>query len=527
MKLINFLDQAFYLNETEKRPLHIGALLELAPPRGFRGDLGKHVIDTMLARPVGPPFNYRLLNGPGGIPLGYDIDPDVDPGSQIQFHALPQPADRRALFDAVCAIHETHLDRSKPLWELHVFEGLTNGHIGLFIKVHHGLIDGLGFIERFKRVVSESPTDRGGHAFWEDFEAPAQARDKTDQHFASALAGHAIRAAIGVSGNLLGAGAMATRMLMRGAGTGSGMTIPFAHTPGTLKSRASRHRSFGHCVLELATAKRVAKAGGGKVNDVLLTALDMAVSRYASERGDPPQQPLVAIMPVALTTRDNAGNKLALLPVPLGRPDRPPGEKFRDIVRETGRVKHEVRSVPALALEMYSVLTHTTATVIEGLGLDELPMLGNMNVSNPYGLTRRVYYDGCPIELAIPFAPIGHHQTVNIIATTYADDLHVTFTAIREALPDIQRVADYTVAALRELESDLGGDEERMPGTRAKSPRKRTAAKRNASARPAASDRSPGKGVSAASAQMPDFKHRRIGPDATRLRRAERGPEHD
>ena len=462
MKTINFLDQAFYLNETEQRPLHIGALLELAPPRGFRGDLGRHVIDTMLARPVVPPFSYRLRSGPGG---------------RIQFHALPKPADRRALFDAACAIHETHLDRTKPLWELHVFEGMKNGHIGLFIKVHHGLIDGIGFIERFKQVVSESPTDRGGHAFWEDFEAPAQATKNTDQSFASVLAGHAIRAAIGASGNLLGAGAMATRMLMRGAGTGSGMTIPFAHTPDTLKSKASRHRSFGHCVLGLPTAKRVAKAGGGKVNDVLLTTLDLAVSRYASEQGDPPQQPLVAIMPVALTTHDNAGNKLALLPVPLGRPEQSPGEKFRDIVRETGRVKHEVRSVPALALEMYSVLTHTTATVIEGLGLDQLPMLGNMNVSNPYGLTRRVYYDGCPVELAIPLAPIGHHQTVNIIATTYADDLHVTFTAIREALPDIQRVADYTVAALQELADDLGTDGNRTPEKRAKAPRKKATGK--------------------------------------------------
>jgi len=477
MKTINFLDQAFYLNETEQRPLHIGALLELAPPRGFRGDLGRHVIDTMLARPVGPPFNYRLRSGPGGIPLGYDIDPNVDPASRIQFHALPKSADRRALFDAACAIHETHLDRTKPLWELHVFEGMKNGHIGLFIKVHHGLIDGIGFIERFKQVVSESPTDRGGHAFWEDFEAPAQATKNTDQSFASVVAGHVIRAAIGASGNLLGAGAMATRMLMRGAGTGSGMTIPFAHTPDTLKSKASRHRSFGHCVLGLPTAKRVAKAGGGKVNDVLLTTLDMAVSRYASEQGDPPQQPLVAIMPVALTTHDNAGNKLALLPVPLGRPDQSPGEKFRDIVRETGRVKHEVRSVPALALEMYSVLTHTTATVIEGLGLDQLPMLGNMNVSNPYGLTRRVYYDGCPVELAIPLAPIGHHQTVNIIATTYADDLHVTFTAIREALPDIQRVADYTVVALRELADDLGTVGNRTSEKRAKPPRKKATAK--------------------------------------------------
>jgi WS/DGAT/MGAT family acyltransferase len=470
MKPIRFLDRAFYLNESQQRPMHIGALLELAPPRGFRGNLRRHVVDSMLKRPVGAPFNYRLRLGPGEFPLGYDIDEDADPASRMVFHKLPKPRDQRALLDAACAIHEQRLDRSQLLWELHVFEGLANGHLGLYMKVHHGLIDGLGFIGRFLQIVSELPIRRPERALWESLAETQQAHKQSPGDPLGRLARQSLEAAVATSGNLLGAGAMTARMLMRKAGAGSGMAIPFMGTTAALKSRSSQHRALGHCVLDLPRVRRVAKRGGGKVNDVLLTTLDIAATRYAAQRAGAPEAPLVAIMPVALESAGDAGNKIALLPVPLGSPTGSPAEKFRDIVRETRQVKDEVRVVPATVLELYSILTHTSATLIESLGLDRLPMLGNMNVSNPYGIPKRVYFNACPVELAVPLAPIGHHQTLNVIATTYADEMHITFTAIREALPDVQRLADYTVAALKALERDLDAD---RPSTR-RAAKKRT-----------------------------------------------------
>jgi diacylglycerol O-acyltransferase len=464
MESINFVDQGFYLNETRMRPMHIGALLELAPPAKFSGDLLQFIVDSMLEQPVGAPFNYRLRLGPGGIPLGYDVDENVDPASRMRFHTLPAPGDRRTLLNEACRIHEKPLDRSEPLWELHMLDGLSNGHVGLFMKVHHGLIDGIGFIKRFRSVVSELPGDLSPHALWEAAAWPERRAIRRPGNLLGRLAGRSMHAMVETSGNVLGAGAMAARMLMRSAGAGNGMTIPFANTAETLKSKPSQHRTLGYCVLDLPGTRRVAKLGQGKVNDVLLTTLDMAVGRYATEKGKAPDRPLVAIMPVALDTASDAGNRIALLPVPLGKPGQSPAERFHHIVRETRQVKEEVRSVPGTTLELYSILTHTTATIIEGLGLDRLPMLGNMNVSNPYGIPRRVYFNGCPVELAIPLTPIGQHQTVNITSTTYAEELHITFTAIREAFPDVQRLADYTVIALGQLEAGLAGN--RRPGRR-------------------------------------------------------------
>jgi diacylglycerol O-acyltransferase / wax synthase len=477
MERIGFLDRAFYVNESQQRPMHIGALLELAPPRGFRGNLRKHVVEAMLTRPVGAPFNYRLRLGPGEFPLGYDVVKDVDPASRMYFHKLPKPHDRRALLDAACAIHEQRLDRSQLPWELHVFEGLASGHLGLYMKVHHGLIDGVGFIRRFTQVVSESPGRGAARALWEPKAEPQREPERAPDDPVSGLAQRSVAAVAAAAGNLLGAGAMAARMLMRRAGAGGGMTIPFAGTTVALKSKASQHRTLGHCTLDLRRVHHVAKVGGGKVNDVLLTTLDIAVTRYITERGALPEAPLVAIMPVALQTANSAGNQIALLPVPLGSASGSPADKFRDIVRETRQVKNEVRTVPGAVLELYSILTHTSATLIESLGLDRLPMLGNMNISNPYGVPNRVYFNGCPVELAIPLAPIGHHQTLNVIATTYADELHITFTAIREALPDVQRLADYTVAALHSLERDLDATSPSSRGPEKKASGKRVPTK--------------------------------------------------
>jgi len=100
-------------------------------------------------------------------------------------------------------------------------------------------------------------------------------------------------------------------------------------------------------------------------------------------------------------------------------------------------------------------------------------MLANAVISNPAGLEHRVYFNGAEVELALPVSVVAHHQVLNITITTYVEDLHVTFIALKEAVPDVQRLADYTAEAVAELEADL-----------AKSTRRKRAAARARSAKP-------------------------------------------
>jgi hypothetical protein len=113
-------------------------------------------------------------------------------------------------------------------------------------------------------------------------------------------------------------------------------------------------------------------------------------------------------------------------------------------------------------------------------------MLANAVISNPAGFEQRMYFNGAEVELALPISVVAHHQVLNITITTYVDQLHVTFIALREAIPDLRRLAEYTAAAVTELEADLARGPRRKtkpqarkaPGRQAKPKRARQPAVR-------------------------------------------------
>jgi hypothetical protein len=110
-------------------------------------------------------------------------------------------------------------------------------------------------------------------------------------------------------------------------------------------------------------------------------------------------------------------------------------------------------------------------------------MLANAVVSNPAGFEKRLYFNGAEVELALPISVVAHHQVLNITVTTYVDELHVTFIALKEAIPDLQRLADFTVAAAADLDADLARIERRKARAR---PRQAPARRARGSERPRA-----------------------------------------
>jgi hypothetical protein len=242
---------------------------------------------------------------------------------------------------------------------------------------------------------------------------------------------------------------------LRNLGLGRGLAAPFVSTPNVLKAAPSPHRVLAHCVLPLARVRALARQGEAKINDVMLTLIDMAMHRYLAGRGITLDRPLVTDMPVALADHGGTGNRITILQVPMGRPGVSPAQRLADVRQETGQVKKEMRELDDGALTLYSMLQHSIASAIENLGLNGLPMLANSVISNPAGFEKRVYFNGAEVELALPISVVAHHQVLNITITTYVDELHVTFIALKEAIPDLQRLADYTADAADELAADL------------------------------------------------------------------------
>ena len=470
MPALSSVDQAFLQLETAQRPMNVGALIVLKPAPGQRGRFAEQLIARMLECPVGPPFNYRLKPGFVRPLLALEEDDTIDPRTQLHGHSLGRGADLDRLFARVCRIHTQLLPRDAPLWQTHVFSGLPGGRVALYFKTHHGLIDGIGFLRIVTGIVGESAAERTPHAFWEGMRAARPAGSDAGPAQAAGSLLQSLDEARRTANDLVRLG---WHQALRSLGLGHGLAPAFVGTPDVLKTPPSPNRVLAHCAVPLAEARRIAARADAKVNDVMLAAIDVAMSRYLEERGTPPDRPLVVDVPVALHDHGGTGNRITILQAPMGRPGAKPAERLAQIVQETREMKREVRTLSGDSLMLYSVLEHSLASTIESLGLGELPMLANVVISNPAGLERRVYFNGAEVELALPVSVVAHHQVLNVTITTYVDELHVTFIALREALPDLSRLAGYTAEAIGQL---AAGSKRRPRRPTTRPPRQRRAA---------------------------------------------------
>ena len=466
MPRLSPVDQAFFLLETHDRPMSIGLLVVLKPPPGTRGSFADRLVRTMLKCPPGPPFSYCVQPGPLPGLLSLVEDERMDPAQQVFRHKLPRNADLQVLFTELCRIHPKRLRRDAPLWEAHFFNGLPGGRVALYFKTHHGLIDGIGFINALNTMVFESPRNNPPRAMWEGLRHyTPPAGTARAQHGLSLL--QMVNSTRRTANDML---RLVWHQGLRDLGLGRGLAAPFVSTPNVLKAAPSPHRVLAHCKMPLARVRELARRGDAKINDVMLTLIDIAMHRYLGERGIKLDRPLVTDIPVALADHGGTGNRITILQAPMGRPGVSPAQRLADIVQETGQVKKEMRELDGGTLTLYSIVQHSIASTIESLGLSELPMLANSVISNPAGFQKRLYFNGAEVELALPISVVAHHQVLNITVTTYVDELHVTFIALKEAIPDLQRLADYTAAAADELEADLARIERRVARTRARQP---------------------------------------------------------
>ncbi len=252
---------------------------------------------------------------------------------------------------------------------------------------------------------------------------------------------------------------MLARQTLTSLGYGEGLALPIIDVPDVFRGRVEARRSFAYCMLPLAAMKAYGKAHAATVNDVLLTVLDMAIARLLQELKVPATTPLIADMPIALTEA-HGGNQIAVLQFPLGRPQQSPRERLATIKRETGRVKHALRrEAPGTAM-LYTTLVHALPAVLERIGVRRSLNVANLLVSNPFGLAEERYLMGARAELLLPVSVVPAGQLLNVTAVTLGDRVQVAFLAMPKAVPHVDRLAEYTVAAFEELASE--------PATRAR-----------------------------------------------------------
>ncbi len=457
MKKLSPMDYTFILGESAETPMHVTAVQIFELPEGYQGNFVRDLVNDMLAqREVAPPFNYVLRPAKVGLPSWEEIE-DIDLEYHIRHSALPKPGTMHDLWQLISRLTSRLLDRSRPLWELHVIEGLENNRFVVYVKAHHAFMDGATGVRMGRAALSESPDETEMRAFWQKPEAdkPKKKRTRKPLNPLAAAAGMA-QSQLRMIPELVG---FVGRRGLEIAGVQEGhLAIPFAapSTPFNATVRAAR-RNAGVSV-SLSGMKATGKAVGATINEVLLTLVDMAFNRYLRERGALPEKRMVAATPIDLRQKTGQGEKgsnvLATLLVKLGEPDAAPVDRLRQIHLSSKAAKEEAQGMSAEALMSYSIITGFGAGILEMLKLtDYVPPPINILVSNVKGLDKTQYFKGAKLLHTYPAPPLGPGMAMTIITSSYADAMDIGMSSDRDAVPELENLAKYMGEAFDELEA--------------------------------------------------------------------------
>ena len=453
MPALSVIDLAMFLLETPERPFNIGPLIVLDPPARGRDTFADRLVSRMRKRPLGTPFNYRLKTPPIGVP-SLEVDAAADPATQVHRLTLKAPGRFDQLSAEVCRLHESRLDRSGLLWELTVIDGLEDGKVALYGKVHHGIIDGRTFVQVVSNWLATSAADRTVRALWEG--VPKRARESAARASIAERVQGVLGKAAGTASSVIGLYRMLAGQGLRvlGVGAADGLSLPFTGIPRALTGPTSAKRSFAYAMLPVAEMKAFGKAHGATLNDVLLATLDVALARYLDDQGMRPDKALVAAMPVALANA-SGGNQIAVLQFPLGAPGRGPAARLAAVRAETAKVKEVVQKVAAETVMLYTTFAHGLPALVEKVGFKRGLAVSNLLVSNPFGVPEKRYLMGAAVELVLPVSVVAAGQMLNVTAVTLADRLQLGFLAVPEAVPAIDKLAQYTAEAFETLKQAM------------------------------------------------------------------------
>jgi len=439
--------------------MHVGALFEFTMPEGAGEDFVAETLETMREeRKVPQPWNLKLVDGPligHRLPLMQE-DRDVDLDYHVRRSALPHPGGQRELGILVSRLHSNQLDLHRPLWELHLIEGLDKNRFAIYIKMHHSLIDGVSGIRMILRTLSPDPDKRGMGAFWTVGAGERSPRPDSnsggsspiDSIFGTALEGAGAAVSLGKAGVELG----------RAALDDGALSPPYTAPGSALGGHLGGQRRFATQQYELDHLKKLAKAADCTLNDLVLYLSSAALRRYLGEHGKIPDRSLTAGVPVNLRDVDDesAGNAIGVLVAELGTNIPDTRERIRAIKASVAEAKRHQRDLPPAARTPYTLLMNGPyiASLMAGLG-GNAPIPFNVTVSNVPGPTEPLYFNGARLDALFPLSLLLHGNGLNITCLSYAGTLDFGFTGARDSLPHLQRLAIYMGDSLEALDKTL------------------------------------------------------------------------
>ena len=457
MSKLSLLDLGFFIAETAASPKHVGGLLIFKRPPKAPAAFVKNLYRAYLAATdVKPPFNRIIQFSMNALPHWQATDA-IDMNQHVFYHVLPNgQADRKSVYDFVSKLHTPMLDRSRPLWEVHVIDGLPEGLFAIYHKMHHAYADGVTMSRWTAEGFSTSPTDMELTPVWTLKHGGygtrrAKANNELLQITWKEVTGNTRR--------FLGIGRLAAMLFLESIKlTKNAIALPFVSSAKTpLTGQVTSGRQFASAGVSMERVNAIRTRTRSTLNHIALTCLDGALRSYLKDQGVELRRPITIQMPVNLRKEGEkaAGNKIGIIQVELSPPTDDPYIRLRNIGYSLRNVRTMVDSVAPEAIESYTIITGLVAQIAEMLKLsNQMPPMGNTLVSNVPGPKEHLYIKGARMEEMHPISTLPPSNLLNITLFSYAGDLFFGLIATDE-LPNLERLADYVTQALPELDSSV------------------------------------------------------------------------
>lgn len=487
-KKLSSLDASFLYLETPEMPMHVGSMAIFKLKDGYEGNFFED-FKAMIAERlhIAPILKSRLAKTPLDIDHPSWVEDDqFDIDRHIFRGSLPAPHDRATLERIVGWMHAKLLNRARPLWEFYVFEGMANNEIGLYSKMHHSAIDGGAGAALTAIIYDTSPVPRkipqappqakpereardiaadfidSYQQIWRqpfDMSAGIKSLDlprtgKSD--LGSILFDNAmmqIENAVKFAGSIPAVLKSVSEMASKVADPKSRESISSMISPSTVLNKSiSSERSFAAVSVSLPDAKAVAKAAGGKLNDVVLALSSGVLRRYLSERGALPTRSMTAGVPISLREEGNtdANNQVFGMVCSIATNVADPKERLQTIIGESTKSKEMSHPLRALVPQMSNVSMLGAPILVQVLALlysrsnlsDVLPPTANVTISNVPGPRQTLYAVGAELLNIFPVSISTHGLALNITVQSYRDQLDFGFIAGANIIPHVQELAD-------------------------------------------------------------------------------------
>ncbi len=458
MQRLSGLDASFLYLETATQPLHVCSILELdtsTMPGGYTFERFRESLNERIK--AMPQFREKLADSRFNLdhPVWVE-DRDFVVDHHLHRIGLPGPGGSRELAEICGHIASLPLDRSRPLWEKWVIENIdgTNpyegGRLVVMTKVHHAGVDGVTGASMMSQLCSTEP----------DAPPPDPVEGSGDANSLEIAVSGALKFATRPLKlvNALPGTVTSVVDTVRRARSGLTMATPFSAPQTVFNANVTAHRNIAFTELDLEDIKTVKNHFGVKVNDVVMALVSGVLRTFLAERGQLPENSLVAMVPVSVHEKsDRPGrNQVSGMFARLETGIDDPAERLEAIAAANSVAKQHSSAISATLLQDW---TQFAAPAVFGVAmrvyassrLSGARPVHNLVVSNVPGPQVPLYMLGCEVKAMYPLGPIFHGSGLNMTVMSLSGNLDVGIVSCPELVPDLWDLADAFGVAMKEL----------------------------------------------------------------------------